>query len=41
MSKKTTIGEKMLFFEMNEMESVDINSPLDFEFAEFLLNRNF
>lgn len=32
-----TIGEKVLAFEMSEEESVDINSPLDFRFAEFLL----
>lgn len=37
--QKTTIGGRMLFFEMNDRESVDINSQLDFEFAEFLLNR--
>jgi len=35
----STLGEKMLAFEMSEIESVDINSPIDFDFAEFLLNR--
>lgn len=34
-----TIGKRMLAFEMDEKESVDINNPLDFEFAEFLINR--
>jgi CMP-N,N'-diacetyllegionaminic acid synthase len=37
LKKRTTIGDKMLFFEMDEHESVDINNPLDFEFAEFLI----
>jgi N-acylneuraminate cytidylyltransferase/CMP-N,N'-diacetyllegionaminic acid synthase len=32
-----TIGKKVLKFEMDEYESVDINTPLDFEFADFLL----
>jgi CMP-N-acetylneuraminic acid synthetase len=39
LNQKTTIGQKMLHFEMDETESVDINSMLDFEFATFLLNR--
>ena len=39
LTEKTTIGKTMLCFEMDETESVDINNPLDFEFAEFLLNK--
>lgn len=39
MNQKTTIGKKMLCFEMSDEESVDINSPVDFEFAEFLLSK--
>ncbi len=34
---KSTTGKKVLGFEMTEEESVDINTPLDFKFAEALL----
>lgn len=34
----STTGKKVLCFEMSERESVDINTPLDFLFAESLLN---
>lgn len=39
LNQKTTIGKNMLGFEMSERESLDINTPLDIEFAEFLLSR--
>lgn len=34
---KNTIGKKVLCFDMDEIESIDINYPIDFEFAEFIL----
>lgn len=34
---RSTIGEKVLPFVMNEEESIDINQPIDFKFAEFFL----
>lgn len=34
-----TVGKKVVKFEMDEIESVDINTPLDFEFAEYILTR--
>lgn len=33
-----TIGEKVFCFEMNEVESIDINYDLDFDFASFLMS---
>lgn len=35
LKKKSTTGTEIIPIEMNEEESFDINSPLDFEFAEF------
>lgn len=37
---RSTIGKKVLAFEMDEFESVDINSPVDFKFAESLLKKS-
>lgn len=34
------MGEKPFFYELNELEAVDIDTDLDFEFAEFLYNKN-
>lgn len=33
----STLGRRVLCFEMSERESIDINTPLDFHFAEVLL----
>jgi CMP-N,N'-diacetyllegionaminic acid synthase len=38
---RSTIGDRTVALEMTDEESVDINSPIDFEFAEFLLARQF
>jgi len=35
--KKSPTGDKIIPFIMDEIESVDINTPLDFKFAELLL----
>ena len=32
-----TLGESILYFEMDEIESIDINYELDFEFTEYLI----
>lgn len=34
------IGDKCLGYEMPRERSIDINDPIDFEFAEFILNKN-
>ncbi len=34
------IGDKCLGFEMPRERSIDINDPIDFEFAEFLIKKN-
>lgn len=39
LEKKSPTGDIIVPFIMDEIESVDINSPLDFEFAEMLLNK--
>ena len=39
LAKKSTTGTEIIPIEMDEWESFDINSPLDFEFAEFWLTR--
>jgi CMP-N-acetylneuraminic acid synthetase len=36
-SKKSPTGDTIIPFVMDEMESVDINTPIDFGFAEMLL----
>lgn len=38
--RRNIMGENPFFFELNELESVDIDTDLDFEFAEFLYNMN-
>lgn len=37
--KRNIIGNNPHFFELNELESVDIDTNLDFEFAEFLYKK--
>jgi CMP-N,N'-diacetyllegionaminic acid synthase len=37
---KNTIGENTLFFEMEDLESLDINYEVDYEFAEFIIKKN-
>ena len=39
--KKSVIGDKPLFHKLDEIESVDIDTILDFEFAEFLHKKYF
>ncbi len=39
MEKASTTGTHILPIEMDERESIDINTELDFEFAEFLLQK--
>ena len=36
-NKKTPIGDVVIPFVMDQMESIDINNPLDFRFAEMIL----
>ena len=38
--KKTPVGDIVVPFIMDEVESLDINNPLDFEFAEYYLDRH-
>lgn len=35
---KTLIGNKPYFFKLNQIEGYDINTPLEFSFAEYLFN---
>ena len=37
--KKSPVGDIVVPFIMDEVESLDINNPLDFEFAEYYLGR--
>ena len=39
--KKSVIGDNPLFHKLNEIEGVDIDTMLDFEFAEFLHKKYF
>lgn len=39
MEKNEIVGGKIGFLVMKREESIDIDEPLDFEFAEFLMNR--
>jgi len=41
MEKKDIVGYSPLFFKLGATESVDIDTPLDFEIAEFLYKRQF
>ena len=36
---KNVVGKNPLFYVMDELESVDIDNSLDFDFAEFLYNK--
>lgn len=38
--KRSPVGDKVLGFIMNELESFDINTPLDFTMAEYLLKEH-
>ena len=37
--KKSLVGNKPLFFKINEIEGYDINTNLNFKFAEFLFKK--
>lgn len=37
--RRNIVGEKPFFYEVDELEAVDIDTNLDFEFAEFLYNK--
>lgn len=39
-NRRNIMGEKPFFYELNELEAVDIDTDLDFEFAEFLYKKN-
>ena len=36
---KNVVGKNPLFYVMDDLESVDIDTPIDFDFAEFLYKR--
>ena len=38
-SKKNVIGDKPFFYEINDLESIDIDNPIDFLFAEYLYKK--
>jgi CMP-N-acetylneuraminic acid synthetase len=38
--KKSPIGDVVIPFVMYESESIDINSPLDFYYADFMARKN-
>jgi len=38
--RKDIVGYKPLFFKLGGVESVDIDTPLDFEIAEWLYSKN-
>jgi len=37
--KKTVIGNKPLFYKLDDIEGIDIDTNYDFEFAEYLFNK--
>ena len=39
MEENTVVGGKIVFLKMHEKENVDIDEPLDFKIAEFLIKR--
>lgn len=39
LQKKSPVGDMVIPFIMDELESVDVNTPLDFEFAEWLMRK--
>ena len=38
-AKKNVIGDKPFFYEINDLESIDIDNPIDFVFAEHLYKK--
>ena len=38
--KKSLVGYKPLFYKISEIEGYDINTDLEFKFAEFLFKKN-
>ena len=39
--RKSVLGIKPFFFEISQLESLDVDTKLDFQFAEFLHKKNF
>ena len=39
LKKKSLIGEKPFFYRLNDEEGFDINTNLEFSYAEFLFNQ--
>ena len=39
LEKNSPVGDIVVPFVMDELESVDVNTPLDFEFAEWLMRK--
>ena len=37
--QRNVVGKKPFFYKLNEIESVDIDTELEFEFAEFLYKK--
>ena len=38
--KKSLVGYRPLFYKISEIEGYDINTDLEFKFAEFLFKKN-
>jgi CMP-N-acetylneuraminic acid synthetase len=39
--RKSVLGKRPFFFEISQLESLDVDTKLDFQFAEFLHKKNF
>ncbi len=39
--KKNVLGNKPYFYEVDDLESIDIDNPIDFKFAEFLYKKKY
>ncbi len=40
-NKKNVLGDKPYFYEINDIEGLDVDNPIDFEIAEYLYKKNF
>ena len=36
---RNVVGKKPLFYKVDDLEAVDVDNPIDFEFAEFIYNK--
>ena len=37
---RNVVGKKPMFYRIDDLEGIDVDNQIDFDFAEFIYNRN-